>query len=344
MAKAIFYDPQLKRWRRLRRVLDVVGVVITVVIAVFLFTALRGEDKPELLLPTAKHSYKPIKEHDRRGAGRPGTHRRTGKPASQVVLNEEPIRAAFYVMWDAGSYSSLRDYLHQIDLLFPEWLHVLTPDGHLQGVNEANNAFDVIDPSGTVHVVDAKVMPLIRGEKANIEVFPLVNNFDPVARKFLPSVGEFLNNAEGRANFRRQILTFLATDRYRGISLDLEEIPLSAQPEFNALVRELGTDLHSHGMKLFVNVPVTDNDYNYRQLAADSDGLILMNYDEHQTESRAGPVASQEWFTDNLRQALKVIPREKIICAIGNYGYEWVTSTNPRRRAVPPSVQTLSVQ
>ena len=31
MAKAIFYDPQLKRWRRLRRVLDVVGIVITVV-------------------------------------------------------------------------------------------------------------------------------------------------------------------------------------------------------------------------------------------------------------------------------------------------------------------------
>jgi peptidoglycan-N-acetylglucosamine deacetylase len=344
MPKAIFYDPQLKRWRRLRRVLDVVGVVITVVIAVFLFTALREPTMRELLLPTNKHSYKPIKEREHRGAARPGTHRRTPKPPSEVVLNEEPIRAAFYVMWDAGSYSSLRDYLHQIDLLFPEWLHVLTPDGHLQGVNAANSVFDVIDPNGTVRVVDVKVMPLIKGEKANIEVFPLVNNFDPVAQKWLPSVGDFLNNAEGRANFRRQILTFLATDRYRGISLDLEEIPLPAQPGFNALVRELGSDLHAHAMKLFVNVPVTDNDYNYKQLAADSDGLILMNYDEHQTESRTGPVASQEWFADNLRQALKVIPREKIICAIGNYGYEWVTATNRRKKAVPPSVHTLSVQ
>ena len=344
MAKAIFYDPQLKRWRRLRRVLDVVGVVITVVIAVFLFTALREPAMRELFLPSNKHTYKPIKERERRGATRPGTHRRTPKPPSEVVLNEEPIRAAFYVMWDAGSLSSLRDYLHQIDLLFPEWLHVLAPDGHLQGVNAANRLFDVIDPSGTVRVVDEKVMPLIKGEKANIEVFPLVNNFDPLAQKFLPSVGDFLNNAEGRANFRRQILAFLTTDRYRGICLDFEEIPLSAQPGFNALVRELSSDLHAHGMKLFVNVPVTDNDYNYKQLAADSDGLILMNYDEHQTESRAGPVASQEWFVNNLRQALKVIPREKIICAIGNYGYEWVTATNRRKKAVPPSVQTVSVQ
>ena len=114
MAKAIFYDPQLKRWRRLRRVLDVVGVVITVVIAVFLFTALRSEAMPELLLPGTKHSYRTIKEHDHRGSGRRGTHRRTTKPPSQVILNEESIRAAFYVMWDAGSYSSLRDYLNQI--------------------------------------------------------------------------------------------------------------------------------------------------------------------------------------------------------------------------------------
>ena len=344
MAKAIFYDPQLRRWRRLRRVLDVVGVVITLLIAVFLFTAVRGENIPELLLPGTKHSYRPIKERDRRGALRHGTHRRTGKHPSEVVLNEEPIRAAFYVMWDAGSYSSLRDYLHQIDLLFPEWLHVLTPDGHLQGVDAANTVFDIIAPNGDVREVDQKVMPLIKGEKANIEVFPLVNNFDPVAQKWLPSVGDFLNNADGRANFRRQIFAFLATANYKGISLDFEEIPLSAQPGFSALVKELGSDLHAHGMKLFVNVPVSDNDYNYKQLAADSDGLILMNYDEHQTESRAGPVASQEWFTDNLRQALKVIPREKIICAIGNYGYEWVTATDKRRRAAPPNVHTLSVQ
>ena len=38
--------------------------------------------------------------------------------------------------WDAASFSSLREYARQIDLLYPEWLHALTPDGHLQGVDE----------------------------------------------------------------------------------------------------------------------------------------------------------------------------------------------------------------
>src|SRR5581483_3718297 len=34
-------------------------------------------------------------------------------------------------------------------------------------------------------------------------------------------------------------------------------------------------------------------------------------------------VASEDWFTDNLRSALKVIPQDKLICALANYGYDW---------------------
>ncbi len=52
-----------------------------------------------------------------------------------------------------------------------------------------------------------------------------------------------------------------------------------------------------------------------------------MNYDEHQTTSDPGPIASQDWFVDNLRRVLKIVPKEKIICAIGNYGYDWTLST-----------------
>ena len=50
-----------------------------------------------------------------------------------VKLNaDEGIRAGFYVPWDAASFASLREYARQIDLLYPEWLHVLTPDGRLK--------------------------------------------------------------------------------------------------------------------------------------------------------------------------------------------------------------------
>jgi cellulose synthase/poly-beta-1,6-N-acetylglucosamine synthase-like glycosyltransferase/peptidoglycan/xylan/chitin deacetylase (PgdA/CDA1 family) len=86
-------------------------------------------------------------------------------------------------------------------------------------------------------------------------------------------------------------------------------------------------------------VSTTDDDF--KGIAANSDGLVLMNYDEHEVESQPGPVASQEWFVNNLRRALKIVPKEKLICAMGNYGYDWTLSIPQKRRghrARPPVV------
>ena len=38
---------------------------------------------------------------------------------------------------------------------------------------------------------------------------------------------------------------------------------------------------------------------------------------------RAGPVAAQPWFVDQLRRALAHVPRDKLIVAVGSYGYDW---------------------
>ena len=67
------------------------------------------------------------------------------------------------------------------------------------------------------------------------------------------------------------------------------------------------------------------------RLAASADGLVVMNYDQHQVTSAPGPVAAQDWFTANLRQAIKDIPKTKIICAIGGYGYDWGISPKTKR-------------
>ena len=58
--KQIFFDPQRKRWKRLRRILDTVAVATTLVVAGFIFNSLRGQHLPELLLPTPKHNYRAV--------------------------------------------------------------------------------------------------------------------------------------------------------------------------------------------------------------------------------------------------------------------------------------------
>ena len=58
--KQIFFDPQRKRWKRLRRILDITAVVSTLVLAGFIFNVLRYQQLPELLLPAPKHNYKAL--------------------------------------------------------------------------------------------------------------------------------------------------------------------------------------------------------------------------------------------------------------------------------------------
>ena len=230
MGKAVFHDPQRKRWKRLRILFDALAAVVSLAIVVFIFSLLHSQPLPKLLLADQKRPYRAIKEKERKHPPkRASTHRGSKTPPSQVVLNsEEGIRGAFYVTWDAGSFSALKAFYPQIDLLFPEWLHLMSADGRLQGVSLLNTFFDVVQ-NGKVQPVDDQVMPFLKEAKAETEVFPLVNNFQPITNEWL-DIGKFLMDPAARANFRQQVLIFLASDKYRGLSLDLEGFPASAQP------------------------------------------------------------------------------------------------------------------
>src|SRR5581483_4335776 len=146
-SKQIFFDPERKRWRRLRLVLDASVIIVTLLVVLFVVSVLRGTSVPTVPLPEVKRPYHALKESQKRKPPRRlNTHRKTKRPASQVVLNsDEGIRGAFYVQWDAASFASLKEYYPQIDLLFPEWMHLLTADGRLQAATELNTLYDVID-------------------------------------------------------------------------------------------------------------------------------------------------------------------------------------------------------
>ena len=65
MAQPVFYDPRQARWKRVRRLFDGLGLTITLLIIFFVYTALRSEPLPELLLPTLKRPYRALKENEK---------------------------------------------------------------------------------------------------------------------------------------------------------------------------------------------------------------------------------------------------------------------------------------
>ena len=339
MAQPVFYDPRQARWKRLRPVFDILGVSITILIIVFVHNVLRSQPLPELVWPTQKKPYHALRENEkekakerrRLAAVKRGLWRSKTSPSQASLNDEEGIRAAFYVPWDAASYSSLREYARQIDLLFPDWLSVLTADGHLQSVDPQTNKFFDVLHGGVLHPVDDKVMPFLKSEGTGMEVFPLVNNFDGAE---WVDISSFLNDPDARSLFRQQVATFLASDKYRGLMVDFEAFPKKGQPGFQALLNELSSDLHAKGLKLYVAVPSHNDEWNYRAVATAADGVVLMNYDEHYPGGPSGPVASQDWFVDNLNFARKVVPQDKLICAIANFGYDWIEK--PKHGKLPP--------
>src|SRR5277367_2927976 len=352
MAKQVFYDPLQARWRRIRRVFDAAALAFSLLVVFFIYSALRSEPLPDLSWLTEKRPYHALKEDEKTKArekrrlatlARTGHRHQSRKAPSQLTLNsEQGVRAAFYVPWDAASFSSLREYARQIDLLFPTWLQVLSSDGHLEASDpETNTMFDVIQGQ-KVRTVDTKVMPFLKAEDTDMEVFPVVQNFDGV--DWVTGISDFLNNPDSRARFRHEIGLFLASDHYRGLMIDFESFPKKGQLGYVSLLQELSSDLHAKGMKLYVSVQVRNEDFDYKAISAAVDGVIIMNYDEHYPGGLPGPVASQDWFMDNLEAAVKEIPKEKLIVAIANYGYDW--PVKPKTGKLPPGEadKTVSVQ
>jgi cellulose synthase/poly-beta-1,6-N-acetylglucosamine synthase-like glycosyltransferase/peptidoglycan/xylan/chitin deacetylase (PgdA/CDA1 family)/spore germination protein YaaH len=335
--RQIFFDPQRKRWRRLLLILNVTAVISTLVLALFIFNVLRFQQLPELLLPAPKHNYKALPEQAPGAKVQRPARRKTSRKPSEIPFNTgEGLRAAYYIPDDPASYSSFKEHVRQIDLLFPQWLHVDAPQGTLMAINgESHREYPVID-GATVHDPDelGKVKWVIQATRQDTEIFPHLNNFNPNTQSWDPAIAGVLADGYKSAALRQQIVRFFtAYPAYRGLSLDIESLPDNASPAYLRFIHDLYADMHARNLRLYVNTMVSTTDDDLRQIAANSDGVVLMNYDEHQTTSNPGPVASQEWFVGNLRRALTIVPKEKLICAIGNYGYDWTLSIpNPKDR------------
>jgi hypothetical protein len=110
-----------------------------------------------------------------KGEGKAGAAQDRLARASDIPFNTgEGLRAAYYRPDNAASYSSFKEHVHQIDILFPVWLHVSEPDGNLMA--ESND--DRREYPGCRQPRSArsrrrnKIKNVIAAAKEDTEVFP----------------------------------------------------------------------------------------------------------------------------------------------------------------------------
>jgi len=323
--KPIFYDEQRRRWKRTSRVLEISGAVFTLLVVIFFVNAVKPADLPGLLIPATRYGMHALPgKRATKPVSRPGRRRKVAALGT-VPQHYDPLRVAFYVPWDSNSFASLQQHYREIDVLVPEALHAVSPDGRLD------------------LELDPKLLNWLKASGVELPIMSLVNNYDGKEWR-IPEMAQMLAHPAARQRLATALANFATTQKEPGIVLDFEEVPESSQPDFRYFVHELAAALHAASLKLMVALPARDEIYDYAYFASQVDAVILMNYDQHWPTSPPGPIVSQDWYLRNLEDSLKLVPKEKLVMGIANYTYDWPVPARRKPRATPPVAQTFSYQ
>jgi peptidoglycan-N-acetylglucosamine deacetylase len=326
--KPIFYDEERRRWRRTRLALEIAGGFFTVVLVVFLLNVGRNPDLPNILRPDTRAGLHAIRTKLRTKPPRAERKRKVAA-LGKVPQNYDPLRAAFYVGDDYTSLASLELHYHDLDLLIPEALHAVSIDGKLDADQDPKLAGFLQSLQSRTPAVDMQVMSM-------------VNNYDAKSGVWCsPEMLKMLANPVARQYLAKQLEEFADAEHQAGIVVDFESLPKSSQIDFQHFTRELAADLHARNLKLMVALPAADWSYDYKYFSTQADAIILMNYDFHWSTSDPGPIAPQDWFVRDIQNIVKIVPPEKLVMGIANYGYDWPAKS---KRVPHPVAQAVTFQ
>jgi peptidoglycan-N-acetylglucosamine deacetylase len=319
--KPIFYDQERRRWRRTRRVLEITGGLFTLILVVFVVNVFRKPELPDILAAATHWNIHAVPAKLKSKIALRGRKRKVAA-LGKLPQNYDPLRAAFYVADDPTSLASLKLHYHDIDLLIPEALHASSADGRL----------DIEQ--------DPKLLTWMQTNTIELPVMSMVNNYDGKTW-VTKEMAEMLASPTAREHLSKSLADFASAQHQSGIVVDFELVPQSSQPDFARFIHDLAVAMHATNLKLMVALPAADWSYDYKYLAAQADAVILMNYDLHYPTSDAGPIAPQDWFERNIDNIVKIVPADKIVMGIANYGYDWPAKT----KQVPhPIAQALTFQ
>jgi cellulose synthase/poly-beta-1,6-N-acetylglucosamine synthase-like glycosyltransferase/peptidoglycan/xylan/chitin deacetylase (PgdA/CDA1 family)/spore germination protein YaaH len=344
----VFFDPDNKRWPRLRRGVFLTGLIFSLLFGVLIASILINPLLPKLNLP--KMSFLPndsraptfsLVETDAQRRLRDTKQRlEVERSKRQLARHPQPphaqsidqLEVGFYVSWDETSLSSLKENIKNLDMLICEFLHLENADGELRREDEEGRE----SPGGEKAVVD-----FVRSTRPDLKIFALVNNFDGKTWES-KKLGAMLANADARARCINQLLSYAGDHEFAGISLDFENVLDSSQAGLIQFTAELSAALHREGRELSINLPVNNDSFDYRKLSAASDYVILMAYDQHYAGSDPGPIAGLDWFEETLRLRQADVPESKTIVAIGNYAYDWKEGGEPEIKTFEEAVLTAA--
>ncbi len=210
---------------------------------------------------------------------------------------------------DENGLNSLSANAPNIDILLPLWLSL---DGQTISLN-------------TPRTEDIKAVTTITSPTApNLKIMPVFSNYDDILKDWNgAAISRLLNDAEAQKRLIEQLKTFTLDNHFAGISLDMGNISSTDQPKYLQFVRDTRKIFEQNQLLLSINFSIDTQTFDYKAYANSTDFIIIRAYDEHWLTSTSGPIASQKWFEEHISRVAQEIPNDKLVIALGAFGYDW---------------------
>lgn len=305
--RPIFFDPSGKRRRwTLRGLVAAIALVVLAAVA-FATTIVDVPAGSPLALSLERPQHLPlsaqvarVRHHVRHGLDT----LRSWLPRGGPRAKEQPLTVGFYVPWDSESAASLQAHLAQLDWVVPALASVAGPNHQLRVVNDTHLAYLLASAETRPHQL-TMLQNIGGGHWDGAGAAALVA--DPAARTRLVD----------------QIVAMLDAQHAAGVTFDFEDLPAHALEGYRRLLDEAHRKLGARGKLVTATLPADDPTWPVGAIAAVTDRVFLMDYDQHWQGGTAGPIAAQPWFVEQLRRVLARVPPAKVIVALGSYGYDW---------------------
>ena len=243
-------------------------------------------------------------------------------PYAMPPADTPTVVAGFYVSWDESSRASTRRNIASLTHVIPEWLH-LKAAGAPYGDATQTPFLDARQPQ------DLKdVQPFI--QRRHVPIIVLLNNLTKKGRgeegegKWdTLALRQILSSPASRANLITHLRDWLLKQKFQGVNIDFEEVSPDDKDNLTLFMQELYADFHPRKLLVTQDVQPTSEGMDIPALALANDWIVPMLYDEHESASGPGPVASVAWTRDQLNKLLQNVPAEKIVVGVGNHGYDW---------------------
>ena len=326
--RTVFHDPSGRRRRWLLRLVAVLGGFGIVVSAVFVLSLVfLPVFPPTPAVPEeVRHALAPgiprLAPREQRmrhfllGRARQTLLRHITAEERQRAraMSAEPANSgmvvAFYATWQETGLHSLRANANSITHLMPAWL-TLTADG--AGLDDRD-----WDPALTPH--NLEVVSIARGH--HIQIWPVLSNAEK--RVFdTARASRLLHSDAAQDKLIAALRDWLRARNFQGVNLDLEALPDVDLPLVPRLLARMRAAFARAGLGVSCDIQSTNDQLDWKALAAPCDFVIVEGYDQHAMVDEPGPISSMDWYRTQLDHAVKEVPSNKLVMGLGNYAYDW---------------------